>query len=240
MPLRLLINRAINWGFERAPNGLVYLQHRLARRSSREDWKRAPYYLIHIPKSGGQSVAQALSLSSPGHVRYRDLPSDLRAAVRDRPHVAVIRDPLHRLRSTFRYAHMIQKQSGTTKIASATRFSSLNEFIRGIDGAKVSSHYFFRPVVDFLADAPRERLYLIPFDRLQSGVDALHERLDLPAITLPRKNVTRDLDTFDLGVDAASEAKIRSIYAEDFRLYEAIRDRSLSLAEDLAMPSSQN
>lgn len=234
MALRRLIHRAINRGFEWAPNDLVYLEHRLKRRGARDHWKTAPYYLIHIPKSGGQSIAEALSLDSPGHVRYRDLPAALTDALRDRPHVAVIRDPLQRLRSIFRYAHMVRQRAGTTKLAAVTRYKSLSAFIRdGLEAQDIHSHYFLRPAVDFLAGAPRAQLHLIPFDRLQEGVDALHQQLRLPPLQLPRKNVTADVIPMDMTVDAAVEAKVRAIYGDDLALYEAIRARPLSLATDV-------
>ena len=227
--MRQVMYRIINRSFDWIPNQLVYFEHRSRRQAVRRAWRDAPYYLIHIPKSGGQSVAEALSLASPGHVRYCDLPTAFSDEIRDLTHLAVIRDPLQRLRSTFRYAHMVQQRAGTTKLAPISRHRSLGSFIReGLEAQHLRTHYFLRPAVDFLAGAPRQRLRLIPFERLQEGVDAVHAELRLSPILLPRKNVMEAVVPLDLTIDPPEEQIVRSLYAADFELHRAIRDCAVS------------
>ena len=84
------------------------------------------------------------------------------------------------------------------------------------------------PAVDFLAGAPRQRLRLIPFERLQEGVDAVHAELRLSPLLLPLKNVTEAVVPLDLTIDPPEEQIVRSLYAADFELHRAIRDCAVS------------
>jgi len=227
---------AINWAFSHAPNRLVYLQHRMRVGHRRNAWIEADYYVIHVPKTGGQSIAEAHGLLTPGHFVYSDLPAGFIATIRHRPHVAVIRSPIGRLRSTFRYAKMLRLGWPTTSLAGLAKYETFSDFAKSLPEQKVGTHYFLRPAVRFFDQAPLDRLSLIPFEHLQSGLDQLHDRLGLTRISLPHKNQTKDLVDLDLSLDEDAEAIVRAVYEEDFRLYEAIKDLPISAADEYLGP----
>jgi hypothetical protein len=231
--MRQLLYDSINWAFGRAPNSLLYLQHRWRRRGRIEQWWDADYYIIHIPKTGGQSIAHALGRKSPSHFVYSDLPFAFRDRIRNRLHVSVIRPPVDRLRSTFRYAVMLQRKWPTSALAALAGHQSFSEFVKALPRAKAETHYFLRPAVAFFRGAPLDRLRLIPFDRMQPGIDQLHDELGLPRVWLPHKNRTEEIGNLDLELDGEAEAVIHSIYEQDFALYEAIDGRPMSRILDL-------
>jgi len=223
---------AINWAFQHAPNSLVYWQHRLRRGHRIQNWVNTAYYIIHIPKTGGQSIAEAYGFLSPGHFVYSDLPSEVRERLRAKPHLAVIRCPLARIRSTFRYAVMLRERFPTTSLAGLAQDRALSTFVKSLPSLKIESHYFLRPAVGFFRGAPLDRLHLIPFEHLQAGIDEFHDKLGIERIRLPHKNRTEDVIELDVSLDEEAEAVLRQLYGADFDLYEAINDRPLSVAVD--------
>lgn len=232
--LKRYAKSAINDCFVYLPNRFIYWRHRRNNRVAILKWVGAPYFLIHIPKSGGQTIAQAVGMKSGGHHLYCDLPDGVVETVFDRPHVAIVRDPLERIQSTFRYAHMLKERFGTTTLATMTRYTSLSAYVKtALHKEDVNRHYFLRPAWRFLEGVPTQNLYLVNFDHLQEGIDCFHDAISLPRITLTHCNRTEALCMLSVELDPEAKAMVEQLYAEDMRIYSSLLSKPLAQADEM-------
>jgi len=193
------------------------------RRRWLEAVRRAGLIFIHIPKNGGMSVNQALYGEHVTHCSiryYRCIAPRLSAAL---PSFALIRDPVDRFASAYRYA--IAGGSRHNQVSPAFRdryrsFASPDETLDHIEGAAspYAIDHIFRPQAWFITD--REGAIavdrLLPFTGI-GHLDALvpgfptgamrHLNIALaPKVALLPRHIER----------------LRGLYARDFELHRMV------------------
>lgn len=183
---------------------------------------------VHVPKTGGTSVARALyGTDGGGHRTVRDYRAELGDAFVDRAFVfAVVRDPVERLASAFRYL----QAGGGNRLDAAFRdrvlgpYDTLDAFVRGwLSAETVREQVHFRPQAEFVAG---------PGGAVDVDVVARHERLaeDYAAVRrrtgrggpLPHLNRTAVAGAPPRpapALSAEARARVRDLYRADFDLF---------------------
>jgi len=208
--------------------------------------RRSGVLLIHVPKNAGTSLSRALYGEDIGHLSLKVWMQRYPDTVRRMKVFAVIRDPVDRFVSAFRFL----KGGGLN--AGDAAFARLH--LGGHDSPEslaaamtdpavfrsITSYYHFMPQISFLND-PKGRLgvrILIPYSRL-SDAEYLGAQLGRK-ISLPKLNVTGRPVGGDLPDEEVS-ALIRSHYPEDQRLHEMLlsgrrrttREQAITLCHSL-------
>jgi hypothetical protein len=230
---------SVDWRF--LPERLLFvkdlLRHHVVRANNAVARSRtlilgAKVLFIHVPKTGGTSISKVLYGRNLPHFTAEFYRAVFGAALADTPTFAVLRHPVQRLMSCYRFT-----VCGGTEIMASNRYERLR--LRGLES--------FPAFVDFLVDA-RRRNYPLPstfheqatfildaddhvlVDRLfcidQQGrlPDALHDYLGVGVI--PRLNATTPMA---MTIPPETEAGIRSLYGRDFALYDLLAARNGSV-----------
>ncbi|WP_404481732.1 sulfotransferase [Novosphingobium sp. BL-52-GroH] len=177
---------------------------------------------IHVPKNAGTSVCESLYGRQIKHetVRYYAM---VAPDVLDLPSFAVVRDPIGRFLSAYRYA----RNGGTGDRAVARPFNARYRAFRGIDDAidhlacargPFDIDHIFRPQNWYLTDARgRCRIdTLVPYEAL----DQLGDIVGLGDLDeLPQLNRCGSAPAPALS--PSQEAFVRDFYAADFALWRA-------------------
>lgn len=177
---------------------------------------------VHVPKTGGTSVARAL-YGGPGggHRTVRDYRRELGADALDRAFsFAVVRDPLDRLASAFRYL----KAGGSNRLDAAfgarelAAYDTLDAFVRGwltLESSQGQVH--LRPQADFVCDTDGSVAVdrLVPFRRLAAGYEAVRQRTGRGG-PLPHLNAGPPGPPPPLSAEA--RARVGRVYAADYAL----------------------
>ena len=182
---------------------------------------------VHVPKTGGTSVARALyGTDGGGHRTLRDYRAELGDAFVDRAFsFAVVRDPVERLASAFRYL----RAGGGNRLDAAFRdrvlgpYATLDAFVRGwLTPETLREQVHFRPQADFVTDADG-RLgvdLVVRHERLAEGYAAVRRRTGRGG-PLPHLNRTASVGpprpTPDLSAEA--RARVGELYRADFDLF---------------------
>ncbi len=208
--------------YKNAPTSIInYLYYRRYRRRS-ELWINAPFYLIHIPKSGGKSISAAVNLDDPGHILMEDLPQSLQKQLAHKPCLAVVREPVARLISTFKYAHRnYKRKSSATGLASVASYYDINDFIENqVNPDFVNKHYFFMPASRYINSAMRcgAKVDIIDFADFECEVERYLKAAGFLSISLGQENVS--FETPDLNISLSPESKnyLEYIYNADLDL----------------------
>ena len=189
--------------------------------------REAGVVFVHVPKTGGTSVARALyGTDGGGHRTIRDYRDELGDDAVDAAFsFAVVRDPVERLASAVRYL----RRGGSNRLDAAfgesvmSRYPTLDAFVRGWltpDSSQEQVH--FRPQADFVlgADGRPDVDRLIPYPGLAEGYAAVRA-LTGRGGPLPHLNATPPAPPPRLSAEAA--ARVREIYAADFDLFSHVR-----------------
>jgi hypothetical protein len=208
--------------------------------------RRARTLFIHIPKNAGMSVSHALYGEQIKHASIRYYDSVARRMLWNTTSFAVLRDPVRRFLSAFNYAQ--NGGSAHNGIAAPFRdrymaFRSVDDALDHIEAAPdiYQIDHIFRPqswyITDRAGKVSVDRLFLLEdFDRLRRFL-ALREVAEVPHLNHIEKPVAE--------LTEAQIMRIRSFYARDFELVQALREeaaqRPPSLRElpPLAAPSGQ-
>jgi hypothetical protein len=204
------------------------------------DWRR--FCFIHIPKTGGTAISAGYNRHLPfgdtplGGSR---LGESLQAAYRERFGLhkhstaadvirvvgierfraqfsfAVLRDPLDRLASAWRWA--LKVQDDTARIVAIARESE------GFDGFARQAAAVFRPQADYVLLGEEVVVTrLVPYEALDAAWPGICEAIGL-RFDLPRANVSPALP---VSASPATEALVREAYARDYALIAALRERA--------------
>jgi hypothetical protein len=186
---------------------------------------QAGHLFIHVPKAAGTSFSLALYGRSFGHHTLAEWQANYPRATANLRTIAIVRDPVDRFLSAFRYL----KQGGMN--ASDAQFArevlggcdTASDFARALLTPSVASRalqggFHFRRQADFLRDRSGTLAIdlLIPFERLDDAAAPMAAILGRP-FTLPKVNEspgTRE--------ELSDEAQtiVESIYAEDIRIHQ--------------------
>ena len=178
---------------------------------------------VHVPKTGGTSVARALyGTDGGGHRTIRDYRAELGDAFVDGAFsFAVVRDPVERLASAFRYL----KAGGGNRLDAAfgdrvlVRYDTLDAFVRGWLGPEtVREQVHFRPQAEFVtgADGALDLDLVARHERLAEDYEAVRRRTGRGG-PLPHLNVGPPRSAPDLSAEA--RARVRDLYRVDFDLF---------------------
>ncbi|MEE4451212.1 sulfotransferase [Novosphingobium resinovorum] len=176
---------------------------------------------IHVPKNAGTSVCEALYGSQIKHETvhyYASVAPDVLAL----PSFAIVRDPVCRFRSAFRYA----RSGGTADRAVARPFNRRYRAFASVDDAidhlatarsSFDIDHIFRPQSWYLTDSRGDcRIdQLVPYEEIDS-LDAIVGLDRLAA--LPRLN--RSSAPAPIVLTPSQEAFLTDFYAADFALWE--------------------
>ena len=183
--------------------------------------------LIHIPKNAGTSLSHALYEEDIGHLSLKVWTQRYPHTVSKMKVVAVIRDPVDRFVSAFRFLkggglNANDADFARRQLAAHNSPESLAEAMNDPDVFRnITSYIHFTPQVSFLRDR-HGRLavkLLIPYSRL-SDEEYLGSVLG-KKLVLPRLNVTRHSEETSFPGEEAAKL-IRKHYDEDQKLHESL------------------
>ncbi|MFD1950339.1 sulfotransferase [Sphingomonas arantia] len=179
---------------------------------------------IHVPKNAGTSLSMALYGHAVTHDTMRYYAHVAPDFVASATSVAVVRDPVARFVSAFRYA----ATGGTRHRRVSEPFRAAYQAFRSIDAAldHLERHrdpfavdHIFRAQCWYLTDAAGRLAvdHLVPIDDL-GRLHALFA--DRKVAPFPRLNASRASATM---LSDVQRARIRRLYAEDVALWESVR-----------------
>lgn len=176
---------------------------------------------IHIPKTGGTSISKALYGRNLPHFTatfYRDVFGDELA---DLPSFAIVRDPVERLHSAFRFL-----QRGGTDIILTDRYEMLKsrkfkkfeDFVVALleDRTLMQSALSFKPQCEFILDS-EGKLQVDRVFALNRG-DFSAELYNFLGTEIPHLNATGKRS--GERQDSEMHAAIRRLYPEDSQLFD--------------------
>lgn len=176
--------------------------------------------LVHIPKTGGISIAMALYGQEIGHHPWADLLAHYPRRFFRWFKFAIVRDPVDRFISAHDFL-LSGSHPGTDKEFVARYVDpDINRFIEKLLGVgafrrEVFHGYHFRPQTSFVMLGSICMVNrLIAFERM---ADELPRLVGLPGV--PRLNVTQGKRTGRDALTPQSLVTLRQIYARDFALH---------------------
>ena len=192
-------------------------------------WLDAPFFLIHVPKCAGMSICEAAGLPDPGHIQISRMPKAIVRSLVAKPCLAVVRDPVDRVVSTFDYAHKLRSEGITNTVDFIADFSNINDFVStALIKKQFLRHYFLLPANDFIRPAQMAGadISFVDFKELDKEcVSFLTEQgysiKELPKINQSKKQSS--LLTHISELSDRSKEVIAELYAEDVELYERIK-----------------
>ena len=193
------------------------------RRSRIDSIRDAGVLFIHIPKNAGTSVSLALYGQMIKHdtLRYYErVAPDLLASL---PSFAVIRDPVERFVSAYRYAR--NGGSGDRQVAAPFKtaymqFRTLDDAIDHVEAgeAPYAMDHIFRPQKRFIVNRNGEIAVtkLVRLDRLQdlSGILPPHR-----LAPIRHRNRSRD---HKVALSAAQIERISTLYRDDVEIWKSL------------------
>jgi len=194
------------------------------RRRRLEQVRCTRLLFVHIPKTAGMSISAALYGNQIKHASIRFYRHVDPVLLDEAFSFAVLRDPAERFLSAYRYACA----GGSPNNDVAEHFRERYRAFRSIDDAldhitRASSPYavdhIFRPQRWYITD----RAGQIAIDQLVTMSDITHLPLlvpGFPAHPLPELNRSHPDDAVTLS--PAQLAKLRTLYAGDFALWETM------------------
>lgn len=222
MSLQLLRNLSY-----RLPIGV---QNAVLVRRRQAIWLRAGIVFIHIPKTAGTAINEALYGRFMGHVRASDVERWGSPALKALPRVAIVRNPWDRLVSAWRFVSrgggVGGPHAGRVRHAERYRvpeFESFDAFVRQWLAARDVRRldFVFQPQWRFVCDARGEIIvdHLGRFELLDATYAFLQERKPgLPPLAESnRSGAAVDYRTF---YSPELVELVGSIYAEDVQRFD--------------------
>ena len=169
---------------------------------------------IHIPKTAGQSLASSMGLVYHGHTK----PSQDFLRRTDVNFYVVLRDPVDRFKSIFKYSRKASQIKPTSPLYPLVFFDDINEFVCSeAFRAFVKHHYFFRPVTDYVTkdNLIQDNFNVIKFDRIDEDFNRYFNK------PLPVVNKSPNLHGND-SLSDQSEGIVAAAYCEDIALVESV------------------
>ena len=179
---------------------------------------------IHIPKNAGISISHSLYGGQVGHQSIRYYQAVAPDIVKRLPRFAVVRDPVERFLSAFRFAKTGGTRDQPMMGLFAERYMAMRDVDELLDHLEASPSpyhfdYVFRPQSWFITDR-RGRIkvdQLIRMDDMTAVESLISRHRGRP---LPHMN--RSVAA-NIGLDAHQVTRIRRLYRNDVRLYERLR-----------------
>lgn len=192
-----------------------------------QEIRNAGALFIHVPKAAGTSFSLALYGRSFGHYTVAEWQTNYPRSTAGLPTIAIVRDPVDRFLSAFRYLKKGGMNAADVAFARSTIGScdTASEFARALlspttQNLALTTGFHFRRQVDFLRDRKGAIAIdqLIPFERLDDAASRMQKILGRP-FCLPFVNQSASGRRERQGLDEESRCIVQAIYEEDGRLY---------------------
>ena len=162
--------------------------------------KKHKFIFIHIPKTGGSSIAEPEYQSGQGalvahlgsedyvqagHIRAVGLKNRLQDNWDDYFKFAFVRNPWDRIVSLYHYFLQDPEKQRSALGKEIARLGSFREFCRQIDNLELDPH--FDPQISYLIDYEGQFLldYIGRFESIGRDIDFICKKIGLPAVKLP-------------------------------------------------------
>jgi len=175
-------------------------------------WIQDGLIFVHIPKNAGSAIAAAFGRDDPGHHR---LSESLKHATGGEVVFAVVRDPVSRLVSTWRYAHSPGIRAHlSSPLAVLRSYESLDSLVRSAQFEILCRNFYFMlPQHEYLRGYRSVNIELLRFESIEADFSRRF------GIDLPRVNVTRNAGyTVSSELSVSAKSKIASMYGADYTL----------------------
>ncbi len=189
-------------------------------------WLEFPLYFIHVPKSAGTSICAALNMPDSGHLLFGEMRKNTAKLLAKKRCFIVVRNPLARLLSTYKYAKMALNHNSVNTSCSFAEYPTFESFLEGlIYSEEMLHHYFIRPASDFYNSAVSFGA-IVDVIRFEDINAILPKYLGVHGVeigALPYKNV----GTGEVGLEKVSpriQAKILKLYHDD----EVLRKKAIA------------
>jgi hypothetical protein len=230
-----------------------------------------PIAYLHIPRTAGTSLSRVLSehwrrvVLVPRWHNLRDLPEKeieralllyghFRAYQLERPLfsrfrvITVLRDPLDRVISSYRYGFRRAVVEADSNSYAAMRFAARVNFVEwfyskyGIDrhaqlymlglNAGEQRHQMSLDILLERAKMRLDRMVVGLFEQIDLYMGLLEKVIGLPNVNLPRVNTTEGIAEDRIKISNAELAAMRAILAPDYALYQYAKERFDRLCQD--------
>lgn len=188
-----------------------------------QEWGQRDFIFIHIPKTAGTSVNFSLGMPDIGHLTFLELNNiDPCSFNSEKKYFSILRDPVQRIISTFKYVHLQKfRNGGYTSLIRVADHKTLSSFVDNfLTKEVVGKHYFFRQTATFLKGAPVNNTYVINYNNIVEGIGNF-SRIVGCEIDLPVKNSSSKYHGLDLDIEERHAEKIRHLYRCDYRMMKA-------------------
>ena len=175
------------------------------------------------------SICAATKLPDPGHIVMTRMPEALVKSLVKKPCLAIIRDPVDRIVSTFDYAHKLRSKGITNTVDFIADFSNINDFVSTLLMKKrFLRHYFLLPTNDFIrpAQSVGAKISFVDFKELDKECVTFLTAQGYSINKLPminQSNTPSSLLTHNSELSDRSKEILAELYAEDVEFYESIK-----------------
>ena len=170
---------------------------------------------IHIPKTAGTSICNALYEGDPWHYSAKELNFIQPIKFKKYAKVAFVRDPLERLISTYNYSLQYVKENPKCSIAFMSNARNFDEFIElYFTENLIKEHYFFWKQAVYL---DCEMDFIGKFENLQDDFYAMKEKFKLN-VTLLHHNKSLSFDK-KIPLKESNLKKIFLLYSDDYKKF---------------------
>lgn len=191
----------------------------------RKGYRKNKLIFIHIPKNGGKSVLAKLKVKPGDHCTYREFQQANPSRYSSYVKFAVVREPISRFVSAFNYLKGGGNQTSDVDFKnSVIGDSGINEFIQFKLNLDLVYHVtVFRPQSYFVVNeyGEVETDYLFDLDSLGAQLSLVSDLPWFKNLSLGKLNQSEKSSE---RLSPESINIIRSVYEEDFRLYEKVKD----------------
>ena len=196
--------------------------------------KKHKFIFIHIPKTGGSSIAEPEYQSGQGalvahlgnedhvqagHIRAVGLKNRLQDNWDDYFKFAFVRNPWDRLVSLYYYFLQDSEKRKSVLGKEIAKFGSFKEFCRQLDNIELDPH--FDPQISYLIDFEGRFLldYIGRFESIDSDINLICKKIGLPAVRLPHFRKS-DHDSYQNHYDSESAEIIAAKYKSDIDAFK--------------------
>jgi hypothetical protein len=203
-------------------NYFRYSKKQLFVKSVIDDMKKRNCVFIHIPKTAGISVFNALfGQNSKAHIPYTDFEFVLKKTPSLKV-VTFVRNPIERFESAYYYlCKGGRKHSNDLKYQEIlTNYRDINDFvINGLSAHLIDIEHFI-PQVNWLKNSNGEIKidFIGKLEQIDSDFEKLCELLSLTNILLPKNNVN-EVKMKD-GLSPEAREVLLNLYLEDFNYFK--------------------
>jgi len=196
--------------------------------------KKHKFIFIHIPKTGGSSIAEPEYRSGQGalithlgsedyvqagHIRAVGLKDRLQDNWNDYFKFAFVRNPWDRIVSLYHYFLQDPEKQRTALGKEIAKLGSFREFCRQLDNIDLDPH--FDPQISYLIDYEGRFLvdFIGRFESLEKDLNLICKKTDLPTVKLPHFRKSNH-DSYHNCYDKESVGIIATKYRSDIEAFK--------------------